>query len=999
MMRAALVVLGLWCAAPGTSQELTVEQLLDRMDAASARSRGVTFDVFYGKEWGGGKETDVAIARDGGVRARDEWPIREMVLTSDSLFLLERDSDPISLGSTRLRASAERIAVGTPCSRGPFKNTVAEAFLHLLSPRRAFAFEPDLRTAGRRPAGGEDCLVLTSFDPRPRRFYGLGGGDSGPPVEYRGELRSFFVGAADFVLRSIETRTLWSPSSHDTVEGWRFEAWEEGVPRRVAHERIESSTEATQAWVFRVPSVRSAPELEGKALRPPAEDLYATHARDPGLPILLEKRPDDPELLYSRALAMDEAESSGSFLMLGASEDLLRALERTVSSRWAPSPVLALLSSYYSANAKSPMAALIGKIEKDPGRSPGMSADAAQGLVRLGEFDRALALVPKAEGPWRKQALQVRAAAWIAKGEIARALQEIGEVPDGILPPGLLLEFRALANPKDDRGLQQTTRNALAQALEARPKTPFFNELAISIPGFDGGFVPLCQALAESLGRTDGTSVREMAFQALFHRLHPSEFYAQRMASKEEVREAFPQAIRALKALGPGPQAAVLGGLLQAKLGDRPAAAREFDQACDLLVKEGDRTDLQRAAPTLVAALEELGDDALFRKAVRASLDRARALALDSVFLRPLVGTYVRWGVRNGRRAELFQDLKGIGLTPSEGLRAGFDLKEKLAPEERLKLAAAWKEEALRHPDDSAGLKWLARSIEEGEKEQGPDLKVDPAELYEKARERAPRDLEILTALARRYRNERRTDAARKAIAEILAELEAGREAPRTWTRTRARLLLAAQELQAGDKTAARATLETVDPRGRELKPWDLWLAGSLFERLGDTKRAIDCGERARQEGYRPYLRLSRLYGQVEESTEMMRNFNRAIAEEFDMVVAGPLPFLAEEADGPVSPGYFKAQRAEFYERKGADYFARRLMAAPPRMTAAEETVAREALAGLSGNNPEEREKGFAALRQLGVKSTAVLKVVVDSEDSEVRLRARELLFEWAEPR
>jgi hypothetical protein len=74
-------------------------------------------------------------------------------------------------------------------------------------------------------------------------------------------------------------------------------------------------------------------------------------------------------------------------------------------------------------------------------------------------------------------------------------------------------------------------------------------------------------------------------------------------------------------------------------------------------------------------------------------------------------------------------------------------------------------------------------------------------------------------------------------------------------------------------------------------------------------------------------------------------------------------------------------------------------MAAPPRMTAAEETVAREALAGLSGNNPEEREKGFAALRQLGVKSTAVLKVVVDSEDSEVRLRARELLFEWAEPR
>jgi hypothetical protein len=68
-------------------------------------------------------------------------------------------------------------------------------------------------------------------------------------------------------------------------------------------------------------------------------------------------------------------------------------------------------------------------------------------------------------------------------------------------------------------------------------------------------------------------------------------------------------------------------------------------------------------------------------------------------------------------------------------------------------------------------------------------------------------------------------------------------------------------------------------------------------------------------------------------------------------------------------------------------------------MTAAEAKAAREALAGLSGSHPEEREKGFAALKQLGVKSTAVLKDVVDSEDPELRLRVRELLFEWAEPR
>jgi hypothetical protein len=108
---------------------------------------------------------------------------------------------------------------------------------------------------------------------------------------------------------------------------------------------------------------------------------------------------------------------------------------------------------------------------------------------------------------------------------------------------------------------------------------------------------------------------------------------------------------------------------------------------------------------------------------------------------------------------------------------------------------------------------------------------------------------------------------------------------------------------------------------------------------------------------------------------------------------------MAGEADGPVSPDYFKERRAEFYEKKGTDYSVRQLIAAPPSMTAAEEKAAREALARLSSNNPEEREKGFAVLKKLGIKSTAVLKVVVDSEESELRLRARELLFEWAYPR
>jgi tetratricopeptide (TPR) repeat protein len=445
--------------------------------------------------------------------------------------------------------------------------------------------------------------------------------------------------------------------------------------------------------------------------------------------------------------------------------------------------------------------------------------------------------------------------------------------------------------------------------------------------------------------------------------------------------------------------------------GDREAAAREFEKAVGAVAKAPAPQEVQALSAELAAEVEEFGDDGLLEKACRVYLDSARASGLSPTaqmlfggMRKNPLSSYAKLCFRAKKHAELYHALKGLDIGMGFGVPVFYLLE--LQEEEQREFFKVAKEEALKDAADLAGLKWLAASVGSADRfGMGQGFGIDATELWEKARERAPKDLEVLQALAQRYA--KKDDAARavKACEEILAGVEAGAGGPKAWSRARALLAIAEQQQKANDEKA-KGTLARIDPATLEMQPWELWKAGELFEKAGDRDRAAAAIARTELEGYRPYLRLAELHLKREDWTEAMRALNRAIAfgTDRDIPAPGSLTDIIQFAEEP-DPEAAKRpdpekMKAELYRKIGADYFIEKLAASKlPAMSSEEEKRARELLGRLSSEDVQERDDAFDAIRKMGPKCAPVLKEGLKSADDEARMRARQLLTEWSEPR
>lgn len=150
-----LTILLVLAASP--QDELTLERLLERMDAAAPR--GISL-VLRGS--GGATECQVHVARDGAARAHGGWRGRELTLASEALYFIEREDGPLGqVTASGLRAVTERLVPPT-VGENPLDYYFEGLLLRTVVPRRALAFERDLRLAGRRRLEGEEFYLLVS---------------------------------------------------------------------------------------------------------------------------------------------------------------------------------------------------------------------------------------------------------------------------------------------------------------------------------------------------------------------------------------------------------------------------------------------------------------------------------------------------------------------------------------------------------------------------------------------------------------------------------------------------------------------------------------------------------------------------------------------------------------------------------------------------------------------------------------------------------------------
>ncbi len=976
----------------------TLDQILERMEKAAAAARGSTFGFLANTPWPGAMahRVDISVARDGTVRIQQPGPnagrYRFMVLSDSGLFDIYDDLSSLAHVSTRhsVRRSAERFTPADVDRIDPFSQNSGggawipwawHVWLHALAPQRAFRYERNLKVAGRRRVEGEECFVLLSG--RPLDYVTeTSQGTRG----YEGQRRKFFVRTSDYSLKRVVEILQWpksSPMSHETD----FGAPDRGIPANFQPPGANDP--------ITIDDIRRGLELDAASLLPPSGDLYATKARFSGVPELLSKSPDDPDLLFSEAILDSHKRYGGE----QKAKPFDEKFTRIVGKSWTPTPVRNLLSLLADTGDFVALKSLLTRVDADPAMAKAAALERALGWMQVDDLAKAAAALKESPDPEAHPLPIVRVELALRRGDFAGAVSEYEKWP---LPPGEWGQStRAGRLISTCRRIKELSYEALFNALDsgiaARPSSVALHMARLEQLYQLDDPERIAKSIQEGFTGCPDPAITSPAIQMLLPLITLRDSY--KPMAPERVKAARPMILKALDAGEGRPGIAALRGLLLKAEGNAEAALKEFDKELEVLGKAERKT--WGSAGWIAKAAKEMDNEPLLVRASQAQLDALRKRSEEYVDYggedspNPALTIVVHHG-KGGRFADLYQAVRGVRFNRGFGILWDPANRVPRIPLGEGLMAAA------REEKDPAMVRWFVDMILKAEPSSGPSpFGFDALPFLDRIRELEPDNIENLQRLAGKQAAAGSDEAAIRTANEILAKTKAPGRRRGAWTPAEAAVFIAERQLSGGKKKEALATLNDVDWDREEIASWILWKAADLYEAQGDLSRAAALLSRTEENGHKPFLRLAEIAIERQDWVEALRQANRARLEGFSAYVLGPNQHVTREQwEAQAREKAPLELRDAIFKKAGELYFIDRLIASKlPSLTEEETARAHKALKALDEGTIPEREAALKEFSTLGPASAPILRKMLAEGDSLWRTAARDLLQSWAEPR
>lgn len=1039
-MRLAAIALFLAFLVPlaaASAQEATLEGLLDLMEKRAEGLRDLSFRVDSRAERNMGmprSEVTVLYVRGAGlrVRARTEpfgeamraglnTPARaDFIYTADRFRLLQEweegpESGPLALQALAIRTDDPALRshdhLLLPTAGYPMRLLLDEPIVYYrIAPRMFFALEPNLAYEGKRTEGGKSWHVLVSTpspaDPKlPRAAFSIEtrrkrffvDPATGAVERLRWELVSRFsaMGPGREQPMTFEivsagerkvTETLTVPESvrWSLVQEGRMAGRRTDVLRTVAAVRANAGVAASE-----ILGDAEKDDLYGDAVMRPAAEYEARVKKDPAdaeahFALGQARGRQDPFARMGRGRIGPEKGEAGPALAA-----FQRAAELRPASKAA---AINLMAALRTSGEEGREKAFLERVEKGEVRGERVRLRAAVRLGALGQADRASALLeslaPAREEDRRRVALErLLVAASQGKEEKASSLfaEEAAKRAGTAEKIALVRAIGARA-----AGLPQWTpersRALVEKGLKDRP-----GELAYRIA-------------KAALLRAEG-KIAASAAELLEAAPADGEIVDHALDGLDPVRNVVP----APAAEAASPDAEALARL---------AAALEK-------VPKGDpRVEFQAGR-----ALAGAGRSVEGRKKYEAALEACRGKVPGTPYHGEALRVALQLGMESGADGwretcvEVVLEIgKETGSVPYDLLfdetrnPIGLVLAERMGRKEwipayRLATAAQrmaggayflWRHrESLTAEGVDAIKKEVYREsavekyLELADFLEGLQNNLEVTGVLEKAREKAPKDLELLERLARKYA-EAGSPEKRSAFAEILPRLPAER-------RPALQMDLAKSLLSRKDVAGAKEVLGKIDPKAPDGD--QALLLAELWGRAEEWDRAIEACRRAAELGKKPNFEMGRFYEKKKDPYEALRYYNRDRSEGSTESLEREMnklerSFRSERSGEEEEPTTGEAARARLLKKLGSDWLVKRFLEQKHDPPAAEEAArVRASMARLESDGVDDRDAGVEELRKIGPRAASLLIPLLKSGDEEVKTRVRQLFLEWVEPK
>lgn len=1042
-MRLALLSLLFLAAAP--RQDLTLDGVLDLLEKRTEGLRDVTLrlavqtDQPFGMPRG---ETSATWVRDAGLRVRARCEIdpaaagwsaavpsaADYVYTPGRFRLIhEWDGRSVPSGTSfqTLEVGVDDPAFAShdvyllPAGGYSFRMFFDEPFVFtLLAPRLFLGLEPNLVLEGRRTEGGRTFHVLTSTRaPRPPEL---------PRTAYLLETRrrQYFVDAATGELAKIQ----WEMSFRFDLAGaggkeQRMKFVAEPLGARKLTDRL--SLPETVRWTSTVEGGGGSRggEFQRRITAGPVnaglgateilsaaekEDLYAdaVFRREEEYEARLRKDPKDAVAHYTLGL------------LRGIADPFARAVPGVAGAKVEPAAVLPLFekASGLRPQAEAPRlnALSVRRAMGDPAREKeqleAMAADPAAGnrvvlrvaarLSDLGDGAAASTLLDRfrpATAEERDRAALERLFLTASKGKeeaiLAAFAEEAGRRTTSAGKTALVRAMRTRAESLPEGFRAAWTADKLSALLDrgrrGRPEEAAWRIAKAELLRSQGKPASAAAELLEAGG--GDVDLVDRALEAL----DPVRMGFDPAETKTEAEPAeLSRLAAALAAAARGdPRLEYQEARALAQSGKPEEARSRLDAAFEASRGKGRGKPYHGAAlRTLLQLGMEKGPDGWRDKCVDEFLSLARdsfAIPYDLIYddARSPIG---------GRLGDLAskKDWKGFYKVATAAMRITGGNTVLWRQKESLEGAgiAAIKAEVWK---ESAAEKYVEfADFLEGVRESG-----EVVEALEKARDRAPGDLELQERLVRKYAEAGLSEKAHAAMVDLVPRLPAERrpslqiEVARTFTANQ-------------DAARVRQVLDRMDPAS--LDGGSALACAELYAQIKETDRALVACRRAVQAGLKPHFLMGRLLEEKKDYVEAIRCYNRDRAEgsaesgqdvgrrairTMKVPTPGAVPDDKEPTNG-------EEARERLLRKLGPEWLLKAHLAREfPPLGAEDAGKVKAAIDRLSSDAVEDRDAAAEELKAFGPRATPLLTPLLKSADEEVKTRVKQLLLGWAEPK